>query len=132
MIKLSEMVRIRVADHFYYFFRDVFEKSGKNTILNWKAPIKLNDLDFKGYVRLQCHAKCSIDYHTLCWKHKKDHDVIAKDKNILLHKCSTPDCGVPIVKVTIIKENLEELEIKDDELTKRKLAEAKAKSKGNP
>merc|ERR1712141_154940 len=65
MIKLSEMVRIRVADHFYYFFREVFEKSGKNTILNCK-----------GYVRLQCHAKCSIDYHPLCWKHKKDHDVI--------------------------------------------------------
>ena len=98
--------------------------------MNWKTTIKLNDLDFKGYVRLQCHAKCSIDYHPLCWKHKKDQDVIAKDKNILLHNCSTPDCGVPIVKVTIIKENLEELEIKDDELTKRKLAEAK--SKGNP
>ena len=77
----------------------------RQSILQWKAEICLQDLDFKGYYYLTCTEKCRIDFHPWCWKHKKDQEV-KKDKDYLQEWCLTPDCKAPFCKITVVKGQL--------------------------
>ena len=78
---------------------------GRQSVLQWKAEICLQDLDFKGYYHLTCTEKCRIDFHPWCWKHKKDQEV-KKDKDYLQEWCLTPDCKAPFCKITVVKGQL--------------------------
>lgn len=99
------------------------QKLHKNhqTILEWKAEICLEDLDFKGFYRLACTEKCHIDFHSWCWKHKKDQE-LRKDKDYLHDRCTTPDCEARIVKITVVKDDPDKpIEIMDKRIPEKML-----------
>jgi len=94
---------------------------GRQSILQWKGEICLQDLDFKGYYHLTCTEKCRIDFHPWCWKHKKDQEV-KKDKDYLQEWCLTPDCKAPFCKITVVKDNPDQpIEISDKRITEKML-----------
>lgn len=33
-----------------------------------------SDIDFRGYVQIECEEMCSIYYHPCCWKAIKEHN----------------------------------------------------------
>ena len=99
------------------------QKLHKNhqSILEWKAEICLEDLDFKGFYRLACTEKCHIDFHSWCWKHKKDQE-LRKDKDYLHDWCTTPDCEARIVKITVVKDDPDKpIEIMDKRIPEKML-----------
>ena len=99
------------------------QKLHKNnqSILEWKAEICLEDLDFKGFYRLACTEKCHIDFHSWCWKHKKDQE-LRKDKDYLHDRCTTPDCEARIVKIIVIKDDPDKpIEIVDKRIPEKML-----------
>ena len=49
-----------------------------------------NDVDFKGYYTLICQERCVIDFHSQCWKHLKEEEVVSNDKEFLERECLTP------------------------------------------
>ena len=54
-----------------------------NSILQWKAAICQQDINFKGYYSLICTEKCCIDFHPWCWQDKKKQDGKKGDKDYL-------------------------------------------------
>ena len=78
------------------------------------------DIDFKGLHSLRCKQKCSIDYHTQCWKSFKDEEGIGNDRDLLGSDCHTPDCTGFFGQIRIVKDNKEViyLTIDDDLLNK--------------
>lgn len=99
----------------------------KDSVVNWKKEICKEDLDYKGFYTVICKQPsrpCKIDFHFSCWKHKKDKDDKKKDKDYLQEWCVTPNCGYPICKIIIVKDDPETaLEIKDDKLTDQMMNE---------
>ena len=59
------------------------EERHNNSILQWKATICQQDIDYKGYYSLICTEKCCIDFHPWCWQHKKKQDGKKGDKDYL-------------------------------------------------
>ncbi|KAF6738227.1 E3 ubiquitin-protein ligase TTC3 [Oryzias melastigma] len=58
-----------------------------------KAEIYFTDPDFKGFIRLCCCQKCSVEYHITCWKSVKTSVFSEKNEKDILHDaCLTPDC----------------------------------------
>ncbi|XP_074652526.1 uncharacterized protein LOC141906928 isoform X2 [Tubulanus polymorphus] len=58
------------------------------------------DPDFNGFVHVTCNYKCTIDYHTNCWRcMRRLLPDKPTDKDFLLRECLTPDCQGVIVRV---------------------------------
>ena len=55
-----------------------------------KLKFLQTDLDFKGYYSLVCQDKCTVDFHTLCWKNLKEDEGVSNDKEFLGRGCLTP------------------------------------------
>ena len=106
----------------YLFFRKIFDKSEKGA-LNWKSTIKIEDINYKGFTRLNCTDKCIIDFHPWCWKHKKEKENFKLDKDFLTKSCPTPDCNRAFIcKIEVFKDGLEQpLELIVDELLMKKI-----------
>lgn len=106
----------------------------KDSVVHWKKEITKEDLDYKGFYSIICKQPsrpCKIDFHASCWKHKKDKDDKRKDKDYLQEWCVTPECGYPICKVIVVKDDPEAaLEIKDDKVTDQMMNERETKQKG--
>uniref|UniRef100_A0A3P9JLH2 RING-type E3 ubiquitin transferase n=1 Tax=Oryzias latipes TaxID=8090 RepID=A0A3P9JLH2_ORYLA len=67
-----------------------------------KAEIYFTDPDFKGFIRLCCCQKCSIEFHITCWKTVKTSVFSEKNEKDILHDaCLTPDCMGQIVCIKI-------------------------------
>ena len=102
--------------------------TNKCGILPWTSTICRQDLDYKGYYTLICTEKCRIDFHFWCWKCKKEEDGKNLDKDYLQDWCLTPDCGAPICKVIVVKDDPNDaLELSDDDITKKMLLEKQKK-----
>uniref|UniRef100_A0A3P9KP96 RING-type E3 ubiquitin transferase n=1 Tax=Oryzias latipes TaxID=8090 RepID=A0A3P9KP96_ORYLA len=67
-----------------------------------KAEIYFTDPDFKGFIRLCCCQKCSVEFHITCWKTVKTSVFSEKNEKDILHDaCLTPDCMGQIVCIKI-------------------------------
>ncbi|XP_024921263.1 E3 ubiquitin-protein ligase TTC3 isoform X2 [Cynoglossus semilaevis] len=76
-----------------------FEKCNTSS----KVEIYLTDPDFKGYIRISCCQRCSVEYHVTCWKTLRTLTFFEKnDKDFLHETCLTPDCVGRICSVQII------------------------------
>ncbi|KAJ8267134.1 hypothetical protein GJAV_G00138870 [Gymnothorax javanicus] len=67
-----------------------------------KTQIYFTDPDFKGFIRMICCQKCSVEFHISCWKKVKAVEFNDKnDKDFLLDTCLTPDCRGKICHIVI-------------------------------
>ncbi|XP_050415748.1 uncharacterized protein LOC126829704 [Patella vulgata] len=70
-----------------------------------RSAIYFSDLDFKGYVRLECFSSCRIEFHHYCWKVFKSVYSITNDKEMINTRCPTPDCWSFVCTITVFKNN---------------------------
>ena len=72
---------------------------------------EFKDIDFKGMHTLHCDNKCSINFHTKCWKSHKVENMTGKDIDMLGQHCMTPDCKGVINEISIIKDDGSEVQL---------------------
>ena len=87
-------------------------------------PSTPRDVDFVGFIQVQCLSKCQLEYHLPCWRQLKDHfgpeTQRTTDKDLLNTKCLTPDCDSDICRIVTVDANgLEKHEIVSDEYRRR-------------
>ncbi|XP_030834665.1 uncharacterized protein LOC585630 [Strongylocentrotus purpuratus] len=98
-----------------------------------KREMYFSDLDFKGYIKVQCSERCYIDYHINCWKAIKNESNILGEKEALKTKCSTPDCLGTLSYIKVIEGNgIIKTEFKVEKPPKPAKDEAKKKSAPKP
>ncbi|KAK6173520.1 hypothetical protein SNE40_016953 [Patella caerulea] len=68
-----------------------------------RSAIYFSDLDFKGYVRLECFSSCRIEFHHYCWKVFKSVYSKTNDKEMINTRCPTPDCWSFVYAITVFK-----------------------------
>ncbi|XP_066477268.1 E3 ubiquitin-protein ligase TTC3 isoform X2 [Tiliqua scincoides] len=67
-----------------------------------KMEIYFSDPDFKGFIRVKCCEKCTVEFHVSCWKKLKTTRYNDKnDKDFLQELCFTPDCRGLISKIVV-------------------------------
>ncbi|KAJ6662441.1 hypothetical protein lerEdw1_011854 [Lerista edwardsae] len=67
-----------------------------------KMEIYFSDPDFKGFIRVICCEKCTVEFHVSCWKKLKTTRYNDKnDKDFLQELCFTPDCSGLISKIVV-------------------------------
>ena len=74
---------------------------------------EFKDIDFKGMHTLHCDNKCSINFHTKCWKSHKVENMTVKDIDMLGQHCMTPDCKGVINEISIIKDDGSKVQLND-------------------
>ncbi|XP_043241581.1 E3 ubiquitin-protein ligase TTC3-like isoform X2 [Amphibalanus amphitrite] len=85
-----------------------------------RTAIYYGDVDFAGFIRVQCLSRCRLEYHLACWRQLKERfgseTQRTADKDVLNTPCLTPDCGSNICRIVTIDANgLEKHEIVSDE-----------------
>ncbi|KAF0300950.1 Vigilin [Amphibalanus amphitrite] len=85
-----------------------------------RTAIYYGDVDFAGFIRVQCLSRCRLEYHLACWRQLKERfgseTQRTADKDLLNTPCLTPDCGSNICRIVTIDANgLEKHEIVSDE-----------------
>ncbi|KAK3107126.1 hypothetical protein FSP39_007850 [Pinctada imbricata] len=80
-----------------------------------RTVIYTDDPAFKGFVRMICQSHCVIEFHATCWRaYKLKYGDRTLDKDILDKPCPTPDCGMYIIKITIVRQDAHHKEIESD------------------
>ncbi|XP_046553087.1 LOW QUALITY PROTEIN: uncharacterized protein LOC124262626 [Haliotis rubra] len=80
--------------------------------------IYFSDPDFKGFVRVNCHSLCVVEFHMTCWKAYKGK---GSDKEQLHTSCPTPDCSSLIQRICLYRQHSDpKIYISDKPLQKSK------------
>jgi len=101
----------------------------KDTHIIPSNNIYLSDPDYKGYFKIWCHFKCTIDFHQHCWQEQIK--PFETEKDFLGLTCLTPDCKGIIIKIQIYDINADYITVEDKNLYEKIKNKNKRKKKEN-